>query len=75
MINSILHCEGTLSGQVPIGPSTSQKNVNHQPHLPLLSGLQHPGGAHTRGLRIGKDGINRVDRRATVIDNIDLCST
>ena len=30
-----------------IGPSTSKKNANSQPHLSLLSGLQHPGGAHT----------------------------
>ena len=55
MINSILRCEDTLSGEVRIGLSTSQKNVKRQLHLPLLSGLQHPGGAHTRGLRIGKD--------------------
>ena len=42
--------------------SASQKNANRQPHLPLLIGLQHPGGAHTRGLRTGKDGINTVGR-------------
>ena len=41
---------------------TSQKNANGQPHLPLLIGLQHPGGAHTRGLRTGKGGINTVDK-------------
>ena len=44
------------------GQSTSQKNANRQPHLPLLSGLQHPGGTHTRGLRNGKDGINTAGR-------------
>ena len=30
--------------------------------LPLLSALQHPGRAHTRGLQTGKDGINTVGR-------------
>ena len=44
------------------GPSTSQKNANRQLHLPLLSGLQHLGGAHTRGLRFGKDGNNTAGR-------------
>ena len=29
-------------------------------HLPVLSGLQHRGAAHTRGFRIGKDGNNTV---------------
>ena len=34
--------------------------MNRQPHLPLLIGLQHPGGARSRGPRTGKDGINTV---------------
>ena len=54
--------QGHLEGLSIIGLSTSQKNVNSQPHLPLLTGLQHPGGAHSRGLRIGKNGINTVGR-------------
>ena len=62
MINSILKFESTWNGQAKIGSSTSQKNTNSQPHLPLLSCLQHPGGAHTSGLRIGKDGNNTAGR-------------
>ena len=62
MINSILKCDGTWNGWAQIGKSTSQKNVKSQPQLPLLSGLQHLGGTHTRGLRIGKDGNNTAGR-------------
>ena len=62
MTNLILHCEGTLSGKAQIWPSTSQKNANSQRHLLLLSGLRQLGGAHTRGLRIGKDGIRTAGR-------------
>ena len=40
----------------------TKKNVNSQPHVLLLSGLLHPGGAHTRGLRIGKDGNKTAGR-------------
>ena len=55
---------GYMSGKVRIGPSTSQKNANRRPHFLLLSGLQHPCGAHTRCLKTGnKDGINTVGRR------------
>ena len=39
MINSILHWRGYLEWRSR--PSTSQKNAKSQPHLPLLSGLQH----------------------------------
>ena len=39
-------------GKALVGLSASQKNANSQLHLPLLIGLQHPGGA----LRTGQDG-------------------
>ena len=52
--------------RIPFVPKSEaehfKENANFQPHLPLLSGLQHPGGAHARGLRIGKDGINAAGR-------------
>ena len=55
MTNSIPKFENTWNGWAQIGPSSL-------PHLPLLSGLHHPGGAHTRDLRIGKNGINTAGR-------------
>ena len=45
-----------------IGSSTSQKERDLPPHHPLLSGLLHPGGVHTSGLRLGKDGNNTAGR-------------
>ena len=62
MTNSILKFASTRNGQAKIGSSTSQKNANSEPHLLLLSGLQHLGEAHTSGLRLGKDGNNTAGR-------------
>ena len=45
---------GYLEWLSTIGNSTS-----------LLSGLQHPGGAHTRGLRTGMDGNSTADRKVS----------
>ena len=45
--------------------------MNRQPHLPLFTGLQDPGGAHTLGLKIGKDGINTVGRMTNGQSNGD----
>ena len=38
------------------------KECELPPHHPLLSGLLHPGGAYTSGLRFGKDGNNTAGR-------------
>ena len=48
--------------QRKLGAVLHKKNVNSQRHHPLLSGLPHPGGAHTSGLRLGKDGNNTTGR-------------
>ena len=61
-----------------IGPSTSQKNANRQPHLPLLNGLQHPGGHTHVVFEVERMASTQLAGwqvvRSTVIDNIDLCS-